>query len=115
MKTKNITVSVDEETHRRARIRAAELDTSVSALVRGYLRSLAGEQSNGPGALARTQADEFDRQRLRMNEVIEEITANDAGLRVADNLPREELYDRAKARREAREAAPSESQEHEHE
>ena len=38
---KNITVSVDEQTHRLARIRAAELDTSVSALVRDYLRSLA--------------------------------------------------------------------------
>ena len=37
---KNITVSVDEETHRQARIRAAELGTSVSALVRGYLRDL---------------------------------------------------------------------------
>ena len=42
---RNITVSVDEETHRLARIRAAELDTSVSALVRGYLRSLGGEDS----------------------------------------------------------------------
>jgi plasmid stability protein len=38
---KNITVSVDDQTHRLARIRAAELDTSVSALVREYLRSLA--------------------------------------------------------------------------
>ena len=28
---KNITVSIDEQTHRLARIRAAELDTSVSA------------------------------------------------------------------------------------
>ena len=37
---KNITVSVDEETHRLARIRAAELDTSVSALVRDFLRNL---------------------------------------------------------------------------
>ena len=37
---KNITVSVDEKTHRMARIRAAELDTSVSALVRQYLRDL---------------------------------------------------------------------------
>ena len=37
---KNITVSVDEETHRLARIRAAELGTSVSALVRGYLKTL---------------------------------------------------------------------------
>ena len=38
---KNITVSVDEETQRLARIRAAELETSVSALVRDYLRGLA--------------------------------------------------------------------------
>ena len=37
---KNITVSVDERTHRMARIRAAELDTSVSDLVRQYLRDL---------------------------------------------------------------------------
>ncbi len=37
---KNITVSVDEEIHRLARIRAVELGTSVSALVWGYLESL---------------------------------------------------------------------------
>ena len=37
---KKITISVDEETYRLARIRAAELDTSVSALVRDYLKSL---------------------------------------------------------------------------
>ena len=40
MNVKNITVSIDEETHRFARIRAAELGTSVSALVRGYLKTL---------------------------------------------------------------------------
>jgi len=34
---KNITVSVDEETYRLSRIKAAEEDTSVSALVRAYL------------------------------------------------------------------------------
>ena len=44
---KNITVSVDEETHRMARIRAAELDTSVSALVREFLRSLARNRPVG--------------------------------------------------------------------
>ncbi len=38
---KNITVTIDDETHRRARIRAAELGTSVSALVKGYLMELA--------------------------------------------------------------------------
>ena len=44
---KNITVSVDEETHRLARIRAAELDTSVSALVREYLKSLVANRTGG--------------------------------------------------------------------
>lgn len=42
---KDITVSIDEETHRLARVRAAELDTSVSALFREYLRELAGDDS----------------------------------------------------------------------
>jgi len=39
---KNITVSVDDEVYRKARIRAAEAQTSVSALVRDYLIQLAG-------------------------------------------------------------------------
>ena len=39
---KNITVSVDEKTHRLVRIRAAELETSVSALVRDYPRGASG-------------------------------------------------------------------------
>ena len=108
---KNITVSVDEETHRRARIRAAELDTSVSALVRDYLKRLAVEPSNEPGALQRTPEDAFEVQRKRMNEVIEEITANGGGLRMAENVPREELYDRSRARREAQETALMEPQE----
>jgi len=34
---KNISLAIDDETYRRARIRAAELDTSVSALVKTYL------------------------------------------------------------------------------
>jgi hypothetical protein len=38
---KNITIAVDDETHRAARIRAAELGTSVSALVKSYLQELA--------------------------------------------------------------------------
>jgi len=37
---KNITVSVDDETYRRARITAAERGRSVSAMVREYLGSL---------------------------------------------------------------------------
>ena len=40
---KNITVSVDDETYRQARIKAAERDTSVSALVKQFLAALASD------------------------------------------------------------------------
>jgi len=43
---KNITVSVDEETYRRARVKAAERDTSVSALVKNFLIELSSEESD---------------------------------------------------------------------
>ena len=42
---KNITVSVDDETYRRARTKAAERDTSLSALVRRFLVDLISEES----------------------------------------------------------------------
>jgi plasmid stability protein len=42
---KNITVSVDDETYRRARIRAAERGASVSSLVRDFLNGLADPES----------------------------------------------------------------------
>ena len=42
---KNITVSVDDEIYRRARIKAAERDTSVSALVRQFLIDVARNQT----------------------------------------------------------------------
>ena len=38
---KNVTIALDEETHRKARVRAAELGTSLSALVKTYLVTLA--------------------------------------------------------------------------
>jgi hypothetical protein len=37
-------VTVEDEVYRRARIRAAQADTSISALVRGYLMQLAGQE-----------------------------------------------------------------------
>jgi plasmid stability protein len=43
---KNITVSVDDETYRRARVKAAERETSLSALVRQFLTELAAEESS---------------------------------------------------------------------
>ncbi len=38
---KNVTITLDDETHRNARIRAAEMGTSLSAMVKGYLQGLA--------------------------------------------------------------------------
>ena len=42
----NITVTVDDETYRRARIKAAERDTSVSALVARFLAELAAGETD---------------------------------------------------------------------
>ena len=75
---KNITVSVDDETYRLARIRAAEHGTSVSAMVREYL-----------GRLAKPQP-----QSKSLREIITSIHARGGGIRSADNLAREELHRR---------------------
>ena len=88
---KNITVSVDEETHRMARIRAAEAGTSVSALTRECLKIMAE---------SRTSQDRFERLRRLQDEVLEAIRARGGGLRPADRLSREELYDQNARRRE---------------
>ena len=94
---KKITVSVDEETYRLARIRAAELDTSVSALVRDYLKSLASD--------SRDAEKEAGHRRELMQQVFQDFEARGVGLRMSENLTREELYDRARARAEAQAAA----------
>ncbi|MDE0117138.1 MAG: hypothetical protein OXT07_11030 [bacterium] len=94
---RNITVAVDEETHRLARIRAAELDTSVSALVRGYLRGLARGDRAATGAKA-IQETEAERRKRLLGEAIDDITGNGGGLRVGANTPREALYDRSALR-----------------
>lgn len=73
---KNITVSVDDETYRKARIRAAELDTSVSAMVREYLASVTRRE------------DEFARLERMEEAVRQRIKAFDGG----DRLGRDELY-----------------------
>lgn len=45
---KNVTIALDDETHRKARIRAAELGTSLSALVKDYLNTLVGGEAPAP-------------------------------------------------------------------
>lgn len=75
---KNITVSVDDETYRKARIRAAQLDTSVSAMVREYLASVTRRE------------DEFARLERMEEAVRERIKAFDG----SDRLSRDELYEK---------------------
>jgi len=78
VKVKNITVAVDEETYRRARIKAAERDTSVSALVKRFLAELA--------------AGESDTERLKREERV--LRERIGSFRAADRLPREDVHDR---------------------
>ena len=76
---KNVTVSLDDSTYRNARMRAAELGTSVSALVRRYLIEL------GSG--------ETEAQRLKRRE--RELRARvPSGFRGADRLDRDRAHER---------------------
>ena len=80
---KNITVSVPDEVYRRARVRAAETGTSVSALVRQHLEKMTSEET------------EFERLKRLQDEVIDSIQ----GFSAADLLSRDELHDRDALRR----------------
>ncbi len=82
---KNITVSVDDETYRLARIRAAENATSVSAMVRNYLNSLTEGGSLPP--------------QKSLREIIASIHARGGGIHPEENLTRDELHDRDALRR----------------
>ena len=78
---KNITVSLDDETYRRARIKAAERNSSVSALVKGFLLQLTAEES------------EFERRRRLQRETLAAIRAGQT-FRAADRLSRDEIHER---------------------
>jgi len=75
---RNITVSVDDETYTRARVAAAHRDTSVSALVKGFLEEIAAQET------------ETERLKRQERELRSKITAFDA----SNRLSREDLHDR---------------------
>lgn len=54
---KNVTIALDDETHRKARIRAAELGTSLSALVKDYLNGVAAGGVSAPAGVREMQAE----------------------------------------------------------
>ena len=75
---KNITVAVDDEIYRRARMKAAEQETSVSALVARFLAELA--------------SDESPVERLKREE--RALRARIGTFRAGDRLSREEAHGR---------------------
>ena len=77
---REITVSVDDETDKRARVAAAERDTSLSALVKADLQQLVSSES------------EFERLKREEREIRNQIVSFSA----LDRLSREELHGRSR-------------------
>ena len=74
---KNITVSLDDETYRQARVFAAQHDTSVSALVKEFLSELPNR-------------NEFERLKELEREMRQKITS----FSCENLLSRDELHER---------------------
>lgn len=75
---KNVTVSLDEDTYRRARLRAAELGTSISALVKRALQELGSHES---------RTERLKRQEQTLRERVRVF-------RASDRLTRDEVHRR---------------------
>ena len=78
---KNVTVSLDDATYRRARMIAAERDTSISALVKEFLIGLGSGES---------QVERLKREERALRERI-------TSFRASDKQSRDELHDRARS------------------
>jgi predicted CopG family antitoxin len=75
---KNVTISLPDDVYRRARIRAAEEDSSLSALVQRLIITSTQQESD------------FERRKRLQTEVLGTI----AGFRAGDRLSRDEIHDR---------------------
>ena len=74
---KKIAVSLDDETHRLAKIKAAQKGTSVSAMVRAYLNGLVRDESGADDSIA----PDSEKPEKTLDEVIEAIFARGGGHR----------------------------------
>ena len=81
---KNITISIDDETYRRARIRAAGESTSVSAVVKKFL----------VGFIGGGKETEFQQLQREEQELRAELRERRMSLNPAHNLTRDELHER---------------------
>jgi hypothetical protein len=82
---KKITVSVDDETYRLARAKAAKMNTSLSALVRRFLVELAGQETD------------FERLKRLEEEVLASIRGR--SFSASDRLTRDEVHERKPSRK----------------
>ncbi len=80
---KDIIVSVDDETYRRAETMSSHYGKSVSGMLGEYLKNLTAGYKDPPHKPEKT-----------LSEVIADLRARGVRLSSADNVPREELYDR---------------------
>ena len=80
---RNVTISLPGEVYRRARIKAAEQNTSVSALVREFLMSLGDE------------AGDFARRKKLQDSLLRSIKRFRAG----DRLDRDQVHVRGRGRK----------------
>jgi plasmid stability protein len=75
---KNITVSIPDDVYRRARIAAAERDTSLSAMVRTFLTALGPEESES----------------ARLKRLQKEVLSTVRRFRAGDRLTRGQVHQR---------------------
>ncbi|HWG53392.1 MAG TPA: hypothetical protein VN677_08840 [Gemmatimonadaceae bacterium] len=79
---KNVTVSLDAELYHKARVRAAQKHSTISALVREFLMRLVEEDT------------EFERLRREQHEVIARIRETSPGFSARKRLTRDEVHGR---------------------
>jgi hypothetical protein len=82
---KNITISLDDELFRQARIKAAEQSTSISALFKAFIIRLTSGEGTG---------SEFQRLQREEEDLRAEMRARRISLDPAHNLSRDELHTR---------------------
>ena len=89
---KNVTVSLDDDTYRKAKRWAVENDRSLSSVVREVLQTYGAQES------------EFDRLAMRRREIVAELDRLHPEFATERFLTREELYDPDRVRAERRAA-----------
>ena len=77
-----VTVSVDNKVYDRARVRASELSTSISALVSRFLKEMASEETAN------------ERLKRVEQETVARIQARQRGFSAGNRLKRNDLHDR---------------------